>query len=662
MSRSRLHCSVLLLAAGIALVPSAVSAQDRSLTAADAAWLGRVLRIEDTRRDDAWLDSLLEYGAPQARARAALAAGRIGARAHVPALRRRAIDPDTAVAATSWFALALLRDSASVSAAATMTHAPATVAIEAVRLLGEVGEAGRPAIIAALADSLLLPRVRGDLLLAAARLHPIPAAAVAPWVSSSDTGVAWRAAYVLARGRSAAGVAALVAVARSPVGAVREQVARGLSRTVAGDSLGDTALAALRVLAVDREPRVRINAVRTLATYGVRASGDVVQALRDVDAGVRVVAAQVLGSVLDSSAAPWQAAFDADTAFVYQQAVAEGAAQHGVALAGARSWRMSNDWRRRAAAAGLAARGSAREAAPRLLEWTRDRDPRVRTAAVAAMAALIDSASVMEVAREHLRHALLDDDLFVRAAALTGLSRGATATDLTLALDAYARSRRDREADARLAFWQFTDSALARVGSTLPDTLERRVNALTRPTDPLERIAASHLPRFANWADSTGTPRDLAWYEARAREVIRRPTRTVSIATERGTLKLVLFASDAPLTVTSFTSLARRHYFDGQRFHRVVPNFVVQAGDPRGDGNGGPGYAIRDEINRHRYGAGTLGMALSGPNTGGSQFFVTHSPQPHLDGGYTVFGQLRAGESVLDRIVQGDRIVRIVVR
>ena len=125
---------------------------------------------------------------------------------------------------------------------------------------------------------------------------------------------------------------------------------------------------------------------------------------------------------------------------------------------------------------------------------------------------------------------------------------------------------------------------------------------------------------------------------------------------------LTLFAWDAPLTVHNFTSLAQRHYFDGQRFHRVVPNFVIQAGDPRGDGNGGPGYAIRDEINRHRYGRGTLGMALSGPDTGGSQWFVTHSPQPHLDGGYTIFGELRAGASVLDQIVQGDRIVRITVR
>ena len=89
------------------------------------------------------------------------------------------------------------------------------------------------------------------------------------------------------------------------------------------------------------------------------------------------------------------------------------------------------------------------------------------------------------------------------------------------------------------------------------------------------------------------------------------------------------------------------------------PNFVIQGGDPRGEGTGGPGTVIRDEINRWRYDRGTLGMALSGPDTGGSQFFLTHSPQPHLDGRYTIFGRLTSGADVLDRIVQGDRIRRI---
>ncbi|HEX6597682.1 MAG TPA: peptidylprolyl isomerase [Gemmatimonadaceae bacterium] len=619
--------------------------------------------MEDTRRDEpAFLDSLLQHGHPVARARAALAVGRIGARSHIANLRQHTADPDTAVAATAWFALALLRDSGAVSVAGGALHGPRTVAVEAARLLGDVGEAGRRGIVAGLADSTLDPDVRGALLLAAARLRPAPAAAIIPWVTSSDTGVAWRAAYALARGRSAAGVRRLLSAARSPASVVREQAARGLARGVAGDSLGDSALVVLRLLALDSVPRVRVNAVRMLSSYGPRASRELGTALRDPDAGVRVTAAQSLAAVLDSSAAAWASAFTADTALAVREAVADGAAAHGVALAGVASWRTSPDWHLRAAAVSLDAHGSADEAAQRLTAWLRDRDPRVRTAAAAALAALMDSATARESVREALRASLTDRDPFVRAAALGGLSNGATATDLALGLDSYAGHVGDREPDARLAFWQLVDSALARGGATVPETLLSRLSTLQRPADPLERIAAARVPRFTAWADSAGTARPLAWYEARAEDAIRRPERTAQIRTARGIMVLTLFAWDAPLTVHNFTSLAQRHYFDGQRFHRVVPNFVIQAGDPRGDGNGGPGYAIRDEINRHRYGRGALGMALSGANTGGSQWFITHSPQPHLDGGYTIFGELRAGASVLDQIVQGDRIVRITVR
>ena len=132
--------------------------------------------------------------------------------------------------------------------------------------------------------------------------------------------------------------------------------------------------------------------------------------------------------------------------------------------------------------------------------------------------------------------------------------------------------------------------------------------------------------------------------------------------TERGTVAIELFGSDAPLTVANFTRLARSGYYNGVAFHRVVPNFVAQDGDPRGDGSGGPGYAIRDELNRRWYDRGAVGMALSGPDTGGSQYFIAHSPQPHLDGHYTVFGHVTAGYDVLDAIVQGDRILRITIQ
>jgi cyclophilin family peptidyl-prolyl cis-trans isomerase len=134
----------------------------------------------------------------------------------------------------------------------------------------------------------------------------------------------------------------------------------------------------------------------------------------------------------------------------------------------------------------------------------------------------------------------------------------------------------------------------------------------------------------------------------------------VRMETEAGDVTLELDCPLAPLTCANFLSLAGQGFYDGLAFHRVVPDFVVQGGDPRGDGSGGPGWEVRDEINLLRYdGPGVVGMALSGPDTGGSQFFVTLSPQPHLDGGYTAFGRVVSGRDVLERLEQWDRIVRM---
>jgi cyclophilin family peptidyl-prolyl cis-trans isomerase len=129
----------------------------------------------------------------------------------------------------------------------------------------------------------------------------------------------------------------------------------------------------------------------------------------------------------------------------------------------------------------------------------------------------------------------------------------------------------------------------------------------------------------------------------------------------RGTLELELFGPEAPLTVANFLTLVDRHFFDRNRWHRVVPNFVIQDGDPRGDGWGGSGTEIRDEINQRRYGPRTVGMALSGPDTGDSQWFITLSAQPHLDGIYTVFGRVVGNFAALGRITQGD-IIRTIRR
>jgi cyclophilin family peptidyl-prolyl cis-trans isomerase len=141
-----------------------------------------------------------------------------------------------------------------------------------------------------------------------------------------------------------------------------------------------------------------------------------------------------------------------------------------------------------------------------------------------------------------------------------------------------------------------------------------------------------------------------------------RQPHTATIQMTRGKIEVALLSQEAPMTAWNFAQLARRGFYDNTSFMRVVPNFVIQGGDPRNDMNGGPGYAIRDEINLQKYTRGAVGMALSGPDTGGSQFFITHSPQPHLDGGYTIFGRVYDGMTgVVDQTERGDRVRTITI-
>jgi peptidyl-prolyl cis-trans isomerase B (cyclophilin B) len=149
-----------------------------------------------------------------------------------------------------------------------------------------------------------------------------------------------------------------------------------------------------------------------------------------------------------------------------------------------------------------------------------------------------------------------------------------------------------------------------------------------------------------------------------------------TIETDKGNIIIELFESDAPKTVQNFSDLARKGYYDGLTFHRVIPDFMVQAGCPKGTGTGGPGYEIDCELESgKKHGTGSLSMAhagscshdkVSGKKTGGScsngsQFFITHSPQPHLDGVHTVFGQVVEGQGVVNAIKKGDVMRKVVV-
>ncbi len=136
---------------------------------------------------------------------------------------------------------------------------------------------------------------------------------------------------------------------------------------------------------------------------------------------------------------------------------------------------------------------------------------------------------------------------------------------------------------------------------------------------------------------------------------------TVEMKTNKGTIMIELFQTDAPNTVANFTKLINDGYYNGLKFHRVIKDFMVQGGCPHGTGTGGPGYKINCEINKNKHMRGTLSMAHAGPNTGGSQFFICHSPQPHLDGKHTVFGRVTEGLNVVDAIAQGDVMEEVKV-
>ena len=152
--------------------------------------------------------------------------------------------------------------------------------------------------------------------------------------------------------------------------------------------------------------------------------------------------------------------------------------------------------------------------------------------------------------------------------------------------------------------------------------------------------------------------------------------RTATFETNVGTIVAELYDKDAPATVANFEKLANSGYYNGIVFHRVIPNFMVQGGDPTGSGSGGPGYEIECELHPSRkHGTGALSMAhkgqckhdpktgvkTSGRCTGGSQFFITHGPTPHLDGVHTVFGQVTSGQDVVNKIQMGDKIVKLTI-
>lgn len=536
----------------------------------------RLLSMVDQRQaDTALVDQLLMDPDPARRARTALAIGQVRLRARYPALRQLLVDGDTSIAANAAFAMGIAKDTGGVVALArAVAGAPTPVAREAAWALGEIGEPARTVLAVALGDgqarpltssttSQRAPEVRAALVLATVKLRPAPIALVTPWLADTSAEVVRAAAYVIGRLRAPAGARAAMAVRTHRDEEVRQHVARTLSKATVGDSLGTPAREALRALVADSSERVRINAARSLATFGPTIADQVEPLLRDPAPNVRMAIAEVIGEAFAKDAARWQRAWDADTALPVRRLLLGQARRLDVALAPGveGTWATNEDWRYRVA-------------------------------------------SVATVDRE------------------SPAARRDTATAVTLLGDRDARVQR---------------AARARLG--------RRDSSETR------------APR-----NTTPQPRPLAEYEALARRyVLSRTAPRAYIDTDHGTVTLELFGREAPLVVEAFTRLAQNGTYRNTTFHRVVPNFVVQDGDASGDGSGESGFTLRESWTRQRHERGCLGLATSGPDTGGSQYYLCHSTQPHLDGGYTVFGRVIDGFAAMDRIVQGDRMLRVRV-
>jgi cyclophilin family peptidyl-prolyl cis-trans isomerase/HEAT repeat protein len=285
-----------------------------------------------------------------------------------------------------------------------------------------------------------------------------------------------------------------------------------------------------------------------------------------------------------------------------------------------------------------------RASLPQLAQALQDPDASVRLAAVNAL-----GQTQKPEAAALVRPLIASDDLVLAAyaAAAAGELKDAQAIPALVALIDRLGQRLPEEGDP------VAGAALALHATQAIPGLQRWLRA---PHANLRIQAAKALTAL------TGRPVAVP--------VVPQPERTqpvpadgtsLRVKTERGAFDIHLRPDLAPQTSANFTALARSGFFNGLTFHRIVPDFVVQGGDPRGDGEGGPGYTIPCEVNALGYDRGVVGVALSGKDTGGSQWFVTTSPQPHLDGRYTAFGQVTAGMEVVDALLEGDRILDVAV-
>jgi len=624
------------------------------------------------------LTALLADDEGRIRRRAALAIGRAGevegVAALVPVLAQ---DREPEVRAMAAFALGLIGDRAAVAPLTTaLADGDPRVQGRAAEALGLIGEPGAAGPVAQMVGT----HVRGGALagLDADELgHPL-----APPVEAVRLGV-----YALVRLRDIAMLRSAVltadgapasdwwplAYAMQRIGhadalpTLRGWLARGgaLTRAFAVKGLGGLKDAAsrapLETLAADaRQPlAVRVQAIRALGAIGDGRSGAVLTALLPAAAGgaLRLEAAAAIAALARPALAESLIDYlEDDWAPMRAAAQAAMAKSDPDAFMPVLSGLFTDpEWSVRAALATTLGGLTAEAAGPRLVQLAADADAKVVAAALKAMTAV-----KLPGVEKRLLAALTHTDPAVRVAAAEGLA----ALKPAGASEALARAFDGAATEPTYAVRAALLGALAAIDGAA--SVPRLTAALADP-DWAVRVRAAALLAGLSPPVAGRPARPAPAYTAEpALEAVDQMAAPLYspqayLRTNKGDVRIELAVLDAPRTVANFVALVGKGFFDGVRLHRVVPDFVVQDGDPRGDGEGGPGYAIRDELNERPYLRGTVGMALDWQDTGGSQFFITHSPQPHLDARYTVFGQVVDGMAVVDRLEPWDVIESVRV-
>ena len=643
--------------------------------------LARILELEDQRSaggDE--LERLLRDGDRGVRRRAALAAGRIALPELVAPLGELMNDQEVEVRRMAAFALGLAASPTAVDRLlASLQDSDSQVRGRAAEALGKIGDARAAAPIARLVVESL-PKtidrmtVRGDdpgdaagqwseqrlALFALARLKDVQAARQALVDGARPRFDWWAATWVAMRLESPELKPVLQAAAASDEPLQRALAARGLG------ALKDTgAVERLAALARDRDETVAMQALRALGGLGdprgVAAASGMLDAGSDV---VRREALRTLAALGGDRAQGERLVRLVASQDPWIRAAALGALARSdrenfaLVLSGMDPDRVF--WVRSALAGALGKAGD--EMSVGILHaMLRDDDARVLPGVLEALRQARGK-DALDTLRRHLEHA----DLGVRVAAAEGIAALSPAGLSGPLLAAWRRGLGDGEGEleARIA-------AVVALAAQKDDAAKSGLDEVARkdPARAIRMRAGQLLREQGGEAPDPGPERvvrapldyaeAMAPYEPRAGVPLYTPR--AFLKTRHGTIEIRLDVVEAPLTTASFVALARRGFYDGVTFHRVEPGFVVQGGCPRGDGNGGPGYALRCEITRRPYARGSVGMALSGKDTGGSQFFITLAPQPHLDGGYTLFGQVAAGMELVDKLRPGDVIERVTV-